>query len=238
MVDDGVDALHPVVHGPRQAAGMALQVEPQRQAVHMHEGAVAKLADRVLGDTREQRVAELVEEIEHDATGAIGDDQHDRDGEKRGGPGGSGAGGRVSAESVRRPFVEERHHDRDQLGDHEHDERADDAGAKIGPVGWPDIGPELADRVDGRPLVGTPGCALRPGLARGGGAACFGAAAHARSPSTAPPDGAKKSGARGPFRGPRDTAGRRFREISFHVGMRSHSFQRVSPAGRRKTWPG
>ena len=67
----------------RQAAGAPLQVVAERQLVHVDEGLVGELADRVLADLGEQRVAEVVEDVHQDAADAVGDDQHDRHGDER-----------------------------------------------------------------------------------------------------------------------------------------------------------
>src|SRR5690606_34544664 len=59
--DDRLDALHTTLDDPRQAAGAPLQMEAQRQIVHVNEGAVTQLPDRMLPDAGKQSVAKLVE---------------------------------------------------------------------------------------------------------------------------------------------------------------------------------
>ena len=59
--DDRLDALGAALDDARQAAGAPLEMEAQRQLVHVHEGAVGELAHRILADAGEQRVAQLVE---------------------------------------------------------------------------------------------------------------------------------------------------------------------------------
>ncbi len=66
-------------------AGLALQMEAQRELVHVHEGPVGELAHRMLADARKEGVAQLVE-AELDQPGeVIGDDQRDRRRRRSGG---------------------------------------------------------------------------------------------------------------------------------------------------------
>ena len=73
--DDRLDAVDAALDDARQAAGPPLQVIAERQVVHVHEGAVGELADGVLADLGEQRVAKVVEDVQQDAPDAIGDDR-------------------------------------------------------------------------------------------------------------------------------------------------------------------
>ena len=62
----------------RQAAGLALEVEAQRQRVQVAEDLERDAADRALRDLREDRVAQLAEGLRQDAGHAVGEDQRDR----------------------------------------------------------------------------------------------------------------------------------------------------------------
>ena len=59
--DDGLDAVAAALEHARQAAGLAFEVEAQRQLVHVLEGDDRKPPDRVHRDLGEHAVAELGE---------------------------------------------------------------------------------------------------------------------------------------------------------------------------------
>ena len=73
-----LDALAPALEHPGQAAGLALEVEAQGQAVHVLEGLQRELPHRMHGDLGEEAVAHLRQQRHDDADDAVEDRQQDR----------------------------------------------------------------------------------------------------------------------------------------------------------------
>ena len=101
-----------------QPAGLPLQVIAQRQGMEMIEDLQCEIADRALRDGCEYRVADFAKGLREHARRAVSQDQYDRhgDGLRRSRP-----------QRVDRLLVEERHIDRDDLGQDQHRQRNDDA---------------------------------------------------------------------------------------------------------------
>ncbi len=68
---DGLDAVAAALQHPRQSAGLAFQMEAQRQLVHVNESEISELAHRVHGDARENAVAPLGKDPHQHAQAAI-----------------------------------------------------------------------------------------------------------------------------------------------------------------------
>ena len=178
--DDDLDAVDAALDDARQAAGAPLQVVAQRQLVHVHEGLVGEVTDGMLADAGKERVAQVVEQVHQDAADAIGDDQHDGNGEQhrqtnRERPVAAG-GGRLG-QRVGRPFVGVGHEHGDELGGNEHAQRHHDPALQVRPVARPHIGPHVAERREHGFLHG--GASRRCGFAAGSshGAGSTGASA-------------------------------------------------------------
>src|SRR6185437_6632504 len=123
-----LDAADAALDGARHAAGLALEMEAQRQRVQMAEGGEADHAHGVLLDLGEDRVAQLAESLGGDARDAVNDDQrHWHDDDRR----------MARRQRVDRLLVEQRHGDVDELGDDEAEQRQHDAQAQIGAVARP-----------------------------------------------------------------------------------------------------
>ena len=73
-----LDALAAALEHAGQAAGLALQVEAQGQAVHVLEGLERELAHRMHRDLGEQAVAHLGQHRHEHAGEAVEDRQQDR----------------------------------------------------------------------------------------------------------------------------------------------------------------
>ena len=73
-----LDALAPALEHAGQAAGLALQVKAQGQAVHVLEGLQGELSHRMHGDLGEDAVAHLGQHRHEDAGDAVDDRQQDR----------------------------------------------------------------------------------------------------------------------------------------------------------------
>ena len=150
--DDGLDAGDAALDDAGQAAGPPLQVVAERQPVHVDEALVGELADRVLADLGEQRVAKVVEDVHQDAADAVGDDQHDRH-EQRAADADRQAAVRPSGrvdKRVGRPFVGVGNEDGDDLGRDQDDERDDHAPLQVRPVRRPHVGPEVDQSAERR----------------------------------------------------------------------------------------
>ena len=118
----------------------------------MPEGAVGKLAHRVLGDRGEPYVAELGEQHHQHPADAIGNDEED-------GTGGEADRGdllarRLVGQEVDHRLVGNGHHEGDGLGDDQRHKGHDHAHTEIGTSGRPDIGGKLAQD---REVPGTRG---------------------------------------------------------------------------------
>ena len=178
--DDDLDAVDGAFDDARQAAGAPLQVVAQRQIVHVLEGLVGEVAHGVLADAGEERVAQVVEHVDEDAADAVGDDQHDGNGDQhrqtnRERP--AAAGGGRAGQRVGRPFVGVGHQNGDELGGNEHAERHNHPALQVRPIARPHVGPHVAERREHGFLHG--GARRRCGFAAGSshGAGSAGASA-------------------------------------------------------------
>ncbi len=143
--DNRLDAVDAALDDARQAAGAPLQVIAQRQVVHVDEGLIGEIADGVLADAGEERVAQVVEHVHQDAADAVGDDQHDRNGdEHRQADCERAAAGAWLGQRVGRPFVGVGHQHGDNLGGDQNGQRQHDAELQVRPVARPHIGPQIA----------------------------------------------------------------------------------------------
>ncbi len=158
-----LDAADAALDRPRHAAGLALEMEAQRQAVEMAEGVEPDHAHGMLLDLGEDRIAQLARGLRHDPCDAVGDDQHHRHGDDllRG------------AERVDGLPVEQRHADIDEFRDDEARHRQDDTGPELDRFARPDIGKELAEAAQ---LLAEAGLGLGVGQRR----RCRMARAHGR----------------------------------------------------------
>ncbi len=141
--DDGLDAVGAALDDARQAAGAPVEMEAQRQAVQVHEGAVGELAHGVLADAGEQRVAQLVQPVEDDAAEIVAEHQHERRRQHERQVAWRLA---LAGQRVGRPFVGIGHQHRDDLGDQQRGKRQHDAALQVGAVRRPHIGPEVQHR--------------------------------------------------------------------------------------------
>ncbi len=136
IVEQEFGAADAALDRARQAAGLALQMEAQRQLVEMAEGRERESAHRALPDLGEDRIAQLGEALRADTRDAIADDQQHRHREHQ----------RLARrQRIDRVLVEHRHIDGAGLG---HDQQADrdhHAYAKLGTVARPEIGQQLGD---------------------------------------------------------------------------------------------
>ena len=141
--DDLLDAGRAALDDAREPAGAPLEMKAQRQLVQVDEGAVGELADRVLPDAREERVAQLVQRGGDDAPDIVGEHQHHRPGNERRHVGGRPA---LAGQRIGRPFEEIGHEHGDDLGGDERQEGDQHAPLQVRPVGRPHIGPEVPER--------------------------------------------------------------------------------------------
>ena len=74
-----VDGLGAALDRARQAAGLPLQMEAQRQRVQVAEDAQSDLARRALPDLDKNRITQLTERHRQNARQAIGRDQENGD---------------------------------------------------------------------------------------------------------------------------------------------------------------
>ncbi|ENN86299.1 hypothetical protein RHSP_35369 [Rhizobium freirei PRF 81] len=119
-------------------------MEAQRQFMHVHEGPISELANRVLADAGKERIAKLVE-AELDQAGKVrGDDQSD----------GADHEGRQDAlhvelavQRVDGPFEEIGDQQQEEFRNQQEDGRPDDAHLQVHAAGGPHIRPEIDDRV-------------------------------------------------------------------------------------------
>ena len=138
---DVLDAEPAALQHAGQAAGLALEMEAQGQAVHVLEGGERQAAHGVHGDLGEHALAHLHEQRHGDAGEAVEHDRRRRSAEQ---PGqrlgdGHGAAGRRD-QRVGRPLEGEGHGDRDELGRQHQQQRDDDRALQIRPVGRPHVG--------------------------------------------------------------------------------------------------
>ncbi len=80
---DGLDGVAAALQDARQAAGLALEMEAQRQPVHVDEDVVGEPPHRVHRNGGEQPVTQLREERHEDAQKPVKNRQRDRTGEQR-----------------------------------------------------------------------------------------------------------------------------------------------------------
>ncbi len=139
---DGLDRVAAALEHTRQSASLALEVEAQRQLVHMHEGAVGEPAHRVHRHLGEHAVARLLEQRHQDAHAAIGNGHGDGHGNHPSEPirGRRAAG---TGKRIGRPFECEGNRDRRELGCQQQRHGAKHPQLQVAAVGWPDIGPQM-----------------------------------------------------------------------------------------------
>ncbi len=138
---DGLDGVAAALEHARQAAGLALEMEAQRQVVHVDEGAEGKAPDRVHRHLGKHRVAALRERAHKDAHAAVsdrhGDGRRDHPAEPAGG------GGGVPRQRVGCVFEGEGNGDGCELGGEQERHGAQHAQLQVAAVGRPDIGPQM-----------------------------------------------------------------------------------------------
>ena len=102
----------------------------------MPKRAVVELANRMLSDLGEEKVANLVQDHHQDPAATIGDDQSCCcQGQHAGRPAGCGG---MFGEPVNRRLIEDRHRYGDELGDGENNKRKNHAQPQIRPPLRPD----------------------------------------------------------------------------------------------------
>ena len=115
---DGLDAVAAALQHARQPAGLALEMEAQRQLVHVLEGEEREPPHRVHRDLGEHAVAQLRERRHQDAHAAVGQRHRDRRGDRPGQPGvGRDRRAALPGQRIDRPFEGERHRDGRELGE-------------------------------------------------------------------------------------------------------------------------
>jgi hypothetical protein len=114
VVQQVVDAVDAALDRPRHPAGLAVEVEAQREPVEVLEGAERDHVDGVLRDAREHDLAQLGERRGEHARGAVGGEQAERHDDRR----------VRRRQRVDRLLVDQRHVDGRELGrDHQRDGR-------------------------------------------------------------------------------------------------------------------
>ncbi len=136
VIEQEFRAANAALDRARQAAGLALEVEAQRELMQVAEGRERHLAHRALSDLGEDRVAQLGESLGRNPGDAIADDEHDRHGDER---------GLAGRERIDRMLVKHRHIDRGRFGKNEQPDRDDDAQPQIPGAARPEKGQQLAD---------------------------------------------------------------------------------------------
>ncbi len=143
QVQQALDPRRAAFHHPRHPAGLAVQMEAQRQGMQMLEDLERGQPDRALGDPGEHQLAQPGRRLGDHLRQAIGEDEahrHDHD--------------RLDREPVDHPLEDQRRADIDQLGRHHQRQGGD----------HPQLHPRLAPRPEqGRePARDTHGVAWRP----------------------------------------------------------------------------
>ena len=159
-VQQELDAAHAALDGAAHPAGLAVQVEPERQAVQMAEGGERHGAHGALAHFGEHRVAQLAEALGEDAGDGVGDDEEERHRERRRG-----------VERVDRALVEQRHADVGELGRRQQRHRRHDPQAQLGLALGPQVGQQRAHRADVGLVAGRradAGLGAAPHAAHGG----------------------------------------------------------------------
>ena len=153
--DDGLDAVAAALQHPRQAAGLALEMKPQRQKVHVAEGDDGEPPHRVHRHLGEDPVAHLGEERHQDAGAAIGDRHRQRRGEHPDEPGRARSRrARLAGQRVDRPLEGERNGDGGELRQQQEEHRQEHAQLEVAAIGRPDIGPQADQRGEELAAVG------------------------------------------------------------------------------------
>ena len=145
----------PALEHARQAAGLALEMEAQRELVHVLEGPVGEPAHRVHRHLGEDAVAHLGEHRHQDAHAAIGDRHQDRRREHPDQPGGGATGALPSPASASvahlkvngTAMVASLAASRSTIA-------STTRSLQVAPVGRPDIGPQSAHGREQRAAVG------------------------------------------------------------------------------------
>ena len=130
-----------------EPAGLAFEMEAQRELVHVLEGEHREPAHRIHRDLGEQAVARLGEQRHHDAHAAIGRGHRER---HRHHPTPGRLVGLVD-ERVGRPFEGEGHRDGGELGREQQPERKQHPRLEVGPVRRPYVRPQVIERAPKRP---------------------------------------------------------------------------------------
>ena len=166
-----LDAVAAPFEDARQAARLALEVEAQREPMHVLEGLHRELAHRVHGDLGEEAVANLAQERHGDARQPV----ECREQERRPPQPGTRRHCRFAPlpcldrrcdgdERVGRPLERVGRQHRHELRDDEKPERHEDAALQIGPAVRPQIGAKLYKRRDeAGPLRRSRACRGRGG---------------------------------------------------------------------------
>ncbi|MCY1518953.1 hypothetical protein D9M68_536880 [compost metagenome] len=134
-----LDAFGAALDGAAQAAGLARQVEAQRQRVQVPEDLQADRADGVLADAGEDGVAQFGKQQGEHPRGAVGQDQPQghRDRSRR-----------ALAQFVHGLLVQQGNIDRGRLGGEQAQQRRDHAGLQARLAGRPEVGEERAQRME------------------------------------------------------------------------------------------
>ena len=115
---DGLDGVAATLEHAGQPAGLALEMEAQRQQMHVLEGEHRQPPHRVHRHFGENAVAPLRQQPHDDAHAAIGERHHHRRGERPGEPiAGRNRRGAVAGERIGRPFEGEGHRHGGELGE-------------------------------------------------------------------------------------------------------------------------
>ena len=136
IVEQEFGAADAALDRARQAAGLALEMEAQRQQMQVLEGRERESAHRALADLGEDRIAQFGEALRPDARDAIGDDEHHRHADQR---------HLAGRERIDRVLVEHRHINGAGLRDDQQTDGDDDADAQLEGVARPEIGQQLGD---------------------------------------------------------------------------------------------
>ena len=133
-----IDRLGAAFDRPRQPAGLAVEMEAEREPVQVAEGRERDLADRPLADLGEDRVAEFPEGGRQHPDDAVAEDHADGHDRQR---------LAVRAEDIHRLLVEDRDVDGGDLGKREEAQRHRDPDPDLERAPGPEIGQQRSQSV-------------------------------------------------------------------------------------------
>ena len=146
--EHGLHAVGAALDGAGQAAGLAVEMEAEREAVQVLEGFERHEAGAALLDGGEDGVAEFAEAGGGDAEQAVAEDEGGGDEDERG----RRAGGVFGREGVDGAAVDQGDEDGGDLGGDEEGDGEGDADMRSGVAGGPEIGQQGPDGLQAGPF--------------------------------------------------------------------------------------